>query len=72
MTKSRDRPIAGASRRSRRAQIEWNVEIHIDPVWLSSSAPTRSRISSAALLVKVTARTWSRSASPLPTMWAMR
>ena len=29
MTKSRERPIAGASRRSRRAQREWKVEIHI-------------------------------------------
>ena len=26
MTKSRDRPICGASRRSSRAQSEWNVE----------------------------------------------
>ena len=29
MTKSRDRPIAGASRRSSRAQSEWNVETHM-------------------------------------------
>ena len=29
MTKSRDSPMAGASRRSSRADSEWNVEIHI-------------------------------------------
>ena len=29
MTKSRDRPIAGASRRRSRAQSEWNVDSHI-------------------------------------------
>ena len=29
MTKSRDSPIAGASRRSRRAHSEWNVESQI-------------------------------------------
>ena len=31
MTKSRDSPISGASRRSRRAQSEWNVESHTPP-----------------------------------------
>ena len=29
MTKSRDRPIAGASRRSSRAHSEWNVDTHM-------------------------------------------
>ena len=29
MTKSRDRPIAGASRRSSRAHSAWNVETHM-------------------------------------------
>ena len=29
MTKSRDRPMCGASRRSSRAHSAWNVEIHI-------------------------------------------
>ena len=29
MTKSRDRPMAGASRRSSRAHSEWKVEIHM-------------------------------------------
>ena len=29
MTKSRERPIAGASRRSSRAQSAWNVETHM-------------------------------------------
>ena len=31
MTKSRDRPIAGASRRSSRAQSEWNVDSQMLP-----------------------------------------
>ena len=57
MTKSRDKPIAGASRRSRRADSEWNVEIQRREQSVCRSADTRSRISSAALLVKVTAST---------------
>ena len=56
MTKSRDRPMCGASRRSSRAQSAWNVEIHIPRQSTPSSVSTRVRISSAALLVKVTAR----------------
>ena len=59
MTKSRERPIAGASRRSRRAHSEWNVETHMRLQSEPSSVSTRVRISSAALLVKVTASTSS-------------
>ena len=47
--------MCGASRRSRRAHSAWNVEIHTPRQSSPSSASTRSRISSAALLVKVTA-----------------
>ncbi len=57
MTKSRDRPMSGASRRSRRAHSAWNVEIHIARQLVPSRLSTRVRISSAALLVKVTAST---------------
>ena len=42
MTKSRERPIAGASRRSSRAQSAWNVEIHMPPQSAPSSASTRA------------------------------
>ena len=72
MTKSRDRPIAGASRRSSRADSEWNVEIHIREQSACKSADTRVRISSAALFVNVTASTPSAGASPVATMCAMR
>lgn len=51
MTKSRERPTCGASRRSRRAHSAWNVEIHIPEAAAPSSEATRSRISSAALFV---------------------
>jgi hypothetical protein len=64
MTKSRERPICGASRRSSRAQSAWKVEIHIRWQSARSSASTRARISPAALFVKVTARMRSASARP--------
>ena len=67
MTKSRDRPMAGASRRSSRAQSEWNVDTHMPVTSEPSSDSTRARISSAALLVKVTARTSFGFAWPSPT-----
>ena len=57
MTKSRDNPMLGASRRSSRAHSAWKVEIHIARQLVSRSDSTRERISSAALLVKVTAST---------------
>src|ERR1039458_5585501 len=54
----RMRTSGSPSVRSKRTQNEWNVEILGDESRLtsSSSADTRSRISLAALLVKVTAR----------------
>ena len=55
MVKSRLRPMLWASRRSSRAHSAWKVEIHIARQSVSSSRSTRSRISCAALLVKVTA-----------------
>ena len=72
MTKSRDRPMAGASRRSNLAHSEWKVDTHMRLQSVPSSASTRPRISSAALLVNVTASTSFGCASPLPTRWAMR
>ncbi len=62
MTKSRERPIFGASRRSSRAQSEWNVESHTPSAADPMSASTRSRISCDALFVNVTARTCPGSA----------
>ena len=62
MTNRRLRPIASPSRRSTRAQIEWNV-----PAWTSRpGSPTsrmiRSRSSPAARFVNVTARIERRDA----------
>ena len=64
--------MCGASRRSSRAHSAWNVEIHICRQSTPSSVSTRVRISSAALLVKVTARTRSGRRSRSLTRWAMR
>ena len=72
MTKSRERPMCGASRRRSRAQRAWNVEIHMPLDVAPTSEPTRARISSAALFVNVTASTSCGSARPLPTRYAMR
>ena len=59
MTKSRESPIFGASRRSSRAHRAWNVESQTPFEPRRSSASTRSRISPAALFVNVTASTSS-------------
>ena len=67
MTKSRERPTCGASRRRSLAQRAWKVEIHMPDEVVPTSEATRSRISSAALFVKVTASTSAGSAIPLPT-----
>ena len=40
-----------------RTHVEWNVETHMDLALGPTSCTTRSRISAAALLVKVIART---------------
>ncbi len=66
MTKSRDSPIFGASRLSSRAQSAWKVESQTPFESAPINASTRSRISPAALLVKVTASTLSGSAWPSP------
>ena len=54
------------------APIEWNVPSQGMPCSDPVSAPTRTRISRAALLVKVTARiSWAR-ARPVAMRWAIR
>src|SRR5260370_20597627 len=74
MAKPRGRPAAAASRRRRRAQSEWNVESHGcaggTPA-RNSRSETRLRISSAALLVNVTAKMAS-AGTPLAIRLAMR
>ena len=61
------------SRRSTRTQNEWKVEISgcrsKDP---PTSFSTRSAISAAALLVKVTARMASGDTPTVSIRWAMR
>ena len=61
------------SRRNRRTQKEWKVEISgFDTERDPTSDSTRLAISDAALLVKVTARIES-GCTPMPSMrWAMR
>src|ERR1700730_17717068 len=74
MAKSRGRPAFAASRRSRRAHSEWNVDSQGcaggTPARKSKSE-TRFRISSAALFVKVTARIAS-AGEPLAMRLAIR
>ena len=60
------------SRRSMRTQVEWKVATQRPCVSSSSSEKTRSRISAAALFVKVTARISQGRARPLPISQAMR
>ena len=50
------RPTLAASCRRMRTQDEWKVEIHMILARPPTSASMRSRISAAALLVKVMAR----------------
>ena len=56
MVKFGFRPTSSAWRRSTLAPTEWNVPSHGRPSGTPVNSPTRSRISRAALLVKVTAR----------------
>ncbi len=72
MTKSRDRPILGASRRSSRAHSAWNVDSQTPFASSPINPSTRSRISCAALFVNVTASTWPGSACPSPMRYAIR
>ncbi|MDI2023157.1 hypothetical protein PJL18_03705 [Paenarthrobacter nicotinovorans] len=56
MEKFEFRPTLAASRRRIRTQEEWKVEIHMPLARAPTNASMRSRISAAALLVKVMAR----------------
>ncbi len=55
-----------------RAQSAWKVPSHRPSAGWPRMAATRSRISRAALLVKVTARTWPGQARPVIRIWAKR
>src|SRR4051794_41148104 len=55
-----------------RAHAEWKVMTHIARVRRPTSDSTRSRISCAALLVKVIARIWPGCTAPDATRWAIR
>jgi hypothetical protein len=55
-----------------RTHAEWNVEIHIPRASSPMYMPIRSRISAAALLVKVMARIWLGHASRVFSNNAMR
>ncbi len=55
-----------------RTHAEWNVEIHIPSASPPTSDATRSRISAAALFVKVIARIWLGNASRVASRPAMR
>ena len=71
MTKSRVRSTP-PSRRRTRAQKAWKVEIQRRRPPVSTSFPTRPRISSAALFVNVTARISSGAARPAAISRAVR
>ncbi len=58
------RPSVAASRRRIRTQAEWNVDTHMCRAAGPTSAATRSRISAAALFVKVIASTSPGRARP--------
>ena len=65
-------PMLAASLRSSRTAEEWNVEIHIRWAVGPISPATRSRISAAALFVKVMARISCGRARPVASSHAMR
>ena len=67
------RPTSSTCRRRIFTPIEWNVPSHVMPSTPGPiNLPIRSRISRAALLVKVTARICDGQARPEAKMWAMR
>src|SRR2546421_8717402 len=72
MEKLERRPRTAASRRRIRAQAEWKVDTHILRATGPTRAATRSFISSAALLVKVMARTAKGEIFRSRTRWATR
>ena len=55
-----------------RTHAEWNVEIHMPSARAADERGTRSRISPAALFVKVIARIWLGHASRAASRPAMR
>src|SRR5664280_3635871 len=55
-----------------RTQAEWNVETHMPRLRAPIREATRSRISPAALLVKVIARIWPGLTSRAARRWAIR
>ena len=55
-----------------RTHMAWNVHTHMPRVLLGKSAPKRSRISAAALLVKVMARICQGRMPRSAIIWAMR
>ena len=63
--------MRSASSRSMRTHMAWKVQIHMPRV-LATRAPSLSRISAAALLVKVIARTCQGRTPSSWIMWAMR
>ncbi len=65
-------PTWSACRRSIRAHRAWKVPSHRPSAGSPRRVATRSRISRAALLVKVTARTWLGKARLVSRMWANR
>ena len=73
MVKLEWRPTSSAWLRSMRAATEWKVPSHGMPsIAPPLIADTRSRISRAALLVKVTARIWLGQALRVAIRWASR
>src|SRR6266852_2668952 len=65
-------PIRAASRRRTLTAVEWKVPTHILSAPSPTSAPTRLRISRAALLVKVTASSRSGQTLRVAIRYAIR
>ena len=72
MVKEEVSPTYSACRRSIRAHSAWKVPSQSPSAGRPRMAATRSRISRAALLVKVTARTWLGKARRVIRIWAKR
>ena len=65
-------PMASASSRNIRTHMAWKVQTHMPRVPSGKMAARRSRISAAALLVKVMARICQGRTPSSAIMWAMR
>ena len=72
MTKSRDRPIAGASRRSRRAQSAWKVEIHTPAASVAQQRLDALAHLLGGLVGEGDGEHFAGCAWPSPTRYAMR